>query len=133
MPILLPACRAQVAFDLVENTTQFFLSSLLSLLDPPAVTAPPLLTEGEGEANNATETQTPTIEAGAPAEASESDQLRKQKRVLLLGILTGEVPIGLTLEFLFRSNHADISILTVRSSHHMPLTHSAAQCLLTRA
>merc|ERR1719454_2020082 len=32
----------QVAFDLVENTTQFFLSSLLALLTPkPAAVAPP--------------------------------------------------------------------------------------------
>jgi len=41
-----------------------------------------------------------------------ADTARASSRSLLLTILSGEVPIGLTLEFLFRANHADIGILT---------------------
>jgi len=104
----------QVAFDLVENTTQFFLGSLYKLLQPKpaaaaAAAAEPAAEGGEGAA--AAEGAAAEVPAPAP-ELSEAEKLREGNRALLLSILSGEVPIGLTLEFLFRANHADLSILT---------------------
>ena len=102
----------QVAFDLVENTTQHFLGAILALLapkPPPAAAAPPPPAEGaEGAAAEAA----PPMEVEAPPELSEAEKARKASRDLLITILTGEVPIGLTLEFLFRANKADLGILT---------------------
>jgi len=89
----------QVAFDLVENTTQSFLANLLELLSPK--------TDASADAAAA------APEGAAPEpEQSDADKARVANRALLLTILSGEVPIGLTLEFLFRANHADFSILT---------------------
>ena len=100
----------QVAFDLVENTTQHFLGAILALLTPkpPPAAAPPAPAEGgDAAAEPAAE---PAAEA--PAELSEAEKARNASRDLLISILTGEVPISLTLEFLFRANKTDLSILT---------------------
>ena len=106
----------QVAFDLVENTTQFFLASLLELLSPkPAAPASAAEPAAEGAAAEGAAAEGAAAEGAAVEEVevvSGADTARASSRSLLLTILSGEVPIGLTLEFLFRANHADIGILT---------------------
>uniref|UniRef100_A0A7S2JSF5 26S proteasome regulatory subunit RPN2 C-terminal domain-containing protein n=1 Tax=Haptolina brevifila TaxID=156173 RepID=A0A7S2JSF5_9EUKA len=114
----------QVAFDLVENTTQFFLKSLLDLLTPkpPAPVPPPappaeaVAPEGEAAAEGASEAppaaEAPSTSEPAEEELSDEEKARRDNRTLLLSILTGEKSISLALEFLYRSNHADLTILT---------------------
>jgi len=109
----------QVAFDLVENTTQMFLSSLLGLLTPKPPVVPPSAPPADAAPADADADAPPSSEGGAAStsepveeELSEEEKLRRSNRSLLLSILTGEKPISLALEFLYRNNHADLTILT---------------------
>ena len=107
----------QVGFDLVENTTQSFLGALLELLKPPPpapVVPPPAAPEAAegGEGGEAMEVEAAPAAPPAPPELSEAEKAKNASRDLLVTILTGEVPIALCLEFLFRANRSDLSILT---------------------
>ena len=98
----------------MENTTQSFLASLYNLLTPAlADTVAAVAPE-----NSPTESAPPAsdpIATDVGATATGADKT-KDNRTLLLTILSGEVPISLILEFLFRANHADLSILSVSPS-----------------
>ena len=78
----------QIGFDLVENATQEFRNTVRDSL---AGGAPAGATAME-------------VDAG-------SDAAFLQRVKQFKNILSGEVPIGLTLEFLSRNNHADLMIL----------------------
>uniref|UniRef100_A0A023GMA3 26S proteasome non-ATPase regulatory subunit 1 n=1 Tax=Amblyomma triste TaxID=251400 RepID=A0A023GMA3_AMBTT len=113
----------QIAFDLYESATQQFLTRVLQALRtlggggaataatataaataaaaaaPPAATAPAAASaDTPAEAPAATEEATP-----ASGHSSQVDKLAT--------ILSGEVTIGLHLQFLIRSNHTDLLIL----------------------
>lgn len=75
----------QIAFDLVENATQEFRNTVRDSL------------AGGGTAG---------MDVDAGADAAYVQRVKQFKN-----ILSGEVPIGLTLEFLSRNNHADLTIL----------------------
>jgi hypothetical protein len=49
---------------------------------------------------------------GAPPEAAAPsvDPAKAERLARLLGILAGTTPIGLTLEFLYHNNHADLQV-----------------------
>ncbi|KAL1524590.1 hypothetical protein AB1Y20_019480 [Prymnesium parvum] len=112
----------QVAFDLVDNCTQFFLKAVSETVAPKPPPAAPVAAEGA----EATE---PAAPAEAPAEPEdEASKLRQKARLNLLSILSGEVPIALYLEFLCRSNRTDLLLLTNMKKavdQRNSLTHSA--------
>ncbi|CAI5472971.1 unnamed protein product [Closterium sp. Yama58-4] len=81
----------QVAFDLFENEFQQFLLSAAGAGSAEAAGS------GEGE---------------AAAEAAPSEEVVYAERLAKLkGILSGETPIGLTLQFLYSHNKADLGVL----------------------
>ena len=106
----------QVAFDLVENSTQSFLKEVLGAVKPssPAAAAAPAPTEEAAE--GAAPAEAPAEDAAtAPAEGASTDApgaAKAKARDHLCSILSGEVPIALTLEFLCRANKTDTQILT---------------------
>ncbi|KAG6042104.1 hypothetical protein E4U41_005652 [Claviceps citrina] len=101
----------QIAFDLYDNGTQEFLSKVLASLpapkepkkdaetsDPPAETEP--LLENQEE---------------TPADQLSEDEAKVYRNIR--SILDGSKLIRLNLEFLYRNNHTDLSILNkVRDS-----------------
>ncbi|XP_078175517.1 26S proteasome non-ATPase regulatory subunit 1 homolog B-like [Carex rostrata] len=122
----------QIAFDLVENENQAFLLSVRNILAPtPSVNpeapadAPdvvggdvPMVDESSNEPNGSAEVD--------PAEVLQAERLSK-----IRGILSGETPIKLTLQFLYSHNRSDLLILkTIKQSVEMrnSVCHSATIC-----
>lgn len=107
------AVAYQIAFDLYDNGTQEFLAKVIESLPKKIVEEPEKeATESDQllEELNAT--------AGAPAPSSESFS-DKQYEIFsrIHTILDGSETIKLNLEFLYRNNHTDLSILNkVRDS-----------------
>lgn len=100
----------QIAFDLVENENQAFLLSVRNLLAPtPSVNPEPptdapdvaggdvqMVDESSNEPNGSVEVD--------PAEVLQAERLSK-----ISGILSGETPIKLTLQFLYSHNRFSIN------------------------
>eukprot|EP01114_Cavostelium_apophysatum_P007838 TRINITY_DN2003_c0_g1_i1.p1 TRINITY_DN2003_c0_g1~~TRINITY_DN2003_c0_g1_i1.p1 ORF type:complete len:963 (-),score=285.53 TRINITY_DN2003_c0_g1_i1:59-2947(-) len=94
----------QIAFDLVNNGTQQFLSNVLAVLP-----------KGSGSTSENND-QMPPLESmdvdksaatpAAPAQSTESDRFGK-----LRSIISGETTISKNLDFLFRNNNTDLLIL----------------------
>ncbi|KAI6713907.1 hypothetical protein JHW43_003561 [Diplocarpon mali] len=106
------AVAYQIAFDLYDNGTQEFLSKVIkSLPEPPAP-----------ESENPTESDQLLSElndrAGAPAPSSVNISEKEYATFdRVRGILDGSATVRLNLEFLYRNNHTDLSILNkVRDS-----------------
>lgn len=133
----------QIAFDLYESATQQFLGNVLealratvpipSLLEnklkpktPVAEGEAPTTMETESEEDKTTTTapaatEEKTLESLTPAE--KDHQLRVEK---LHSILSGEVSIELHLQFLIRSNHADLLILKqTKEAIRVSICHTA--------
>ncbi|XP_077516303.1 regulatory particle non-ATPase 2 [Amblyomma americanum] len=108
----------QIAFDLYESATQQFLTRVLQALRTLGGGTGGAGGGGGAAAATAAETTTAVVEsADTPAEApaatedatpasGHASQVDK-----LATILSGEVTIGLHLQFLIRSNHTDLLIL----------------------
>merc|ERR1719424_2003652 len=90
----------QVAFDLVENSTQSFLKAVLGAITP-SLDAP-----AAGAAAAA------AAEGAAAVEEISTEGYKAEARTNMCSILSGDTPIALTLEFLCRSNKTDLTILT---------------------
>lgn len=107
------AIAYQIAFDLYDNGTQEFLGKVRSALPGEEKKEEPVSSESEqllGELNNHT---------GAPAPVSDEGLSDKQLEIFksIRSILDGSKTIKLNLEFLYRNNHTDLSILNkVRDS-----------------
>ncbi|XP_072383530.1 26S proteasome non-ATPase regulatory subunit 1 [Diabrotica undecimpunctata] len=128
----------QIAFDLYESATQQFLERVLVALRATAP-VPSLLEEkskpktGEGEGAMSTETGEPSTETKIELKEEKSldslsDQDKEhQKRIEKLHtILSGEVSIELHLQFLIRSNHADLLILKqTKETVRVSICHTA--------
>ncbi|GAO17895.1 hypothetical protein UVI_02030080 [Ustilaginoidea virens] len=100
----------QIAFDLYDNGTQEFLGKILASL--PAPKEP----EQEVETSEQQDENKPLLEN---QEASSGDDLSDDTKVYrnIRSILDGSKTIRLNLEFLYRNNHTDLSILNkVRDS-----------------
>merc|ERR1719424_2414174 len=82
----------QVAFDLVENSTQSFLKAVLGAITPSLDAA--------------------AAEGAAAVEEISTEGYKAEARTNMCSILSGDTPIALTLEFLCRSNKTDLTILT---------------------
>lgn len=140
----------QIAFDLYESATQQFLTQVLQALRSTAPIPSALLStykpqgtddkaaaEGAGsstsdETKSATEaaddgvksedvTIERSIESLTAAEKSHQENIEK-----LIQILSGEVSIDLQLQFLIRSNHADLQILrATKEAVRVSICHTA--------
>jgi 26S proteasome regulatory subunit N2 len=103
----------QVAFDLAENELQHFLIRVRNALPDPAAkaaaaqpTTSDVAAEGEKPADG--ESAEATM---ADAEPTDEEKKYIEKMGKLKQVLSGEVRMGLYLDFLHRHNHADMMIL----------------------
>ncbi|CAG9123095.1 unnamed protein product [Plutella xylostella] len=124
----------QIGFDLYDSATQQFLGRVLQALRS---TAPiPSALGGKPEPQGgpfpeaSMEVDTPAEESKKPERDIESlndEEKEHQKRVeKLISILGGDVSIGLQLQFLIRSNHADMLILkNTKDAIRVSICHTA--------
>lgn len=132
----------QIAFDLYESATQQFLGQVLQALRSTAPipsklssTYKPQGTEssedkkesGEEQAEESSESKAEErvpereLDSLSAAEKSHQDNIEK-----LIQILSGEVSIDLQLQFLIRSNHADLQILrATKEAVRVSICHTA--------
>jgi 26S proteasome regulatory subunit N2 len=95
----------QIAFDLVENENQAFLLSARNLLAPPPNVHPEVHTDVSDVVGRDVQMtdQSSNVPNGSsevdPAEVLQAERLSK-----IRGILSGEIPIKLTLQFLYSQN-----------------------------
>lgn len=146
----------QIAFDLYESATQQFLSQVLQALrsTAPIPTALPSTFKPQGTATAAaaasadekTDDAATSSETTAPAESAEektslledsaiertvdsltsAEKKHQQNIEKLINILSGEVSIDLQLQFLIRSNHADLQILrATKEAVRVSICHTA--------
>ncbi|KAK4642596.1 proteasome regulatory particle base subunit [Podospora bellae-mahoneyi] len=106
------AIAYQIAFDLYDNATQEFLGKVLKSLPSGRAPEPPATATEDGPAE-----EEALLES---QEGSEEEQLSEETAKVyrnIRSILDGSKAIKLNLEFLYRNNHTDISILNkVRDS-----------------
>jgi 26S proteasome regulatory subunit N2 len=95
----------QIAFDLVENENQAFLLSAKNLLAPPPNVHPDVPPDGSDALGG--DVQMTDQSSNAPSGSSEVDpaeMLQAERLSKIRGILSGETPIKLTLQFLYSQN-----------------------------
>ncbi|KAJ8958798.1 hypothetical protein NQ318_019556 [Aromia moschata] len=126
----------QIAFDLYESATQQFLERVLSAL---RATAPipslleeklkPKAVEGAAPTDSAEATAEPKAEGSGEKtleSLSEKEREHQARIEKLHTILSGEVSIELHLQFLIRSNHADLLILKqTKETVRVSICHTA--------
>jgi 26S proteasome regulatory subunit N2 len=106
------AVAYQIAFDLYDNGTQEFLAKVIKSLPSGE---PPKKPEAEPAAEGAAESE-PLLENEENTEEELPEEVAKVYRNIR-SILDGSTTIKLNLEFLYRNNHTDLSILNkVRDS-----------------
>ncbi|XP_058443790.1 26S proteasome non-ATPase regulatory subunit 1 [Malaya genurostris] len=127
----------QIAFDLYESATQQFLgqvlqalkatapvpSALISNLKPQGTTAAaqPEVKQEPKESEDGDVKVERTVESLNEAEKTHQTNIEK-----LASILSGEVSIDLQLQFLIRSNHADLQILrATKEAVRVSICHTA--------
>jgi 26S proteasome regulatory subunit N2 len=132
----------QIAFDLYESATQQFLgqvlqalkatapipSALISNMKPQGAAVAAAGTAGEPEikieANtdeDGDEKLVRTVES-----LNESEKVHQKSIEKLASILSGEISIDLQLQFLIRSNHADLQILrATKEAVRVSICHTA--------
>ncbi|XP_060523239.1 26S proteasome non-ATPase regulatory subunit 1 [Cylas formicarius] len=122
----------QIAFDMYESATQQFLERVTSAL---RLTAPiphlleekskPNQTPKEGE-ENVKETPQPEVKEKSLDNLSDSDKEHQARLEKLITILSGEITIELHLQFLIRSNNADLLILKqTKETIRVSICHTA--------
>ncbi|XP_076924514.1 26S proteasome non-ATPase regulatory subunit 1 homolog A-like [Bidens hawaiensis] len=120
----------QIAFDLLENEHQAFLSGVRDRLsspklksEQPAVTEPNPAVSEDTQMADETQPLIASVSESDPAEVTYAERLTKMK-----GILSGETSVQLTLQFLYSHNKSDLLILkTIKQSIEMrnSVCHSA--------
>ncbi|KAK3385414.1 armadillo-type protein [Podospora didyma] len=107
------AIAYQIAFDLYDNGTQEFLAKVIKSLPSGE---PPKKSEPAPEAEDAAESEPLLKNEETPEEDALPEEAAKAYRNIR-SILDGSKAIKLNLEFLYRNNHTDSSILNkVRDS-----------------
>ncbi|SPO06156.1 probable RPN2 - 26S proteasome regulatory subunit [Cephalotrichum gorgonifer] len=111
----------QISFDLYDNSTQEFLGKVLKALPTGEIKPKPEPTvAANGDEAEAAESE-PLLAEGAqdeaPAEGEDLPESIAKVYRNIRSILTGSKTIQLNLEFLYRNNHTDLTILNkVRDS-----------------
>jgi 26S proteasome regulatory subunit N2 len=109
------AIAYQIAFDLYDNGTQEFLAKVIKSLPSGEPPKKPEAEQTEQGDENAAESE-PLIENQESSEEELPEDVAKVYRNIR-SILDGSMAIKLNLEFLYRNNHTDLSILNkVRDS-----------------
>lgn len=105
------AIAYQIAFDLYDNGTQEFLGKVIKSLPSGEPPKKPEQEEGEGAAESG-----PLLQDQDSSEEALPEEVAKAYKNIR-SILDGSKAIKLNLEFLYRNNHTDLSILNkVRDS-----------------
>lgn len=108
------AVAYQIAFDLYDNGTQEFLAKVIKSL--PSGEPPKKVEEKENEGGEGAGESEPLVENQESSEEALPEEEAKIYRNIR-SILDGSMTIKLNLEFLYRNNHTDLSILNkVRDS-----------------
>ncbi|XP_036674254.3 26S proteasome non-ATPase regulatory subunit 1 [Drosophila suzukii] len=134
----------QIAFDLYESATQEFLGNVLQHLKntAPIPTALPSTfkpqgtssedgAKSEGDKSKSDEDITEEKPADDKVERTidslnEVEKLHQKNIEKLISILSGEVSIDLQLQFLIRSNHADLQVLRgTKEAVRVSICHTA--------
>lgn len=139
----------QIAFDLYESATQQFLTQVLQALRSTAPIPSALLstykpqgtddkTAGEGGSTTSDDTKSTSdaVEDGVKSDdvtiersidsLTAAEKSHQQNIEKLIQILSGEVSIDLQLQFLIRSNHADLQILrATKEAVRVSICHTA--------
>lgn len=129
----------QIAFDLYESATQEFLGQVLQALKKtapiPSILVSNLKPQGvkssesgeKSSSKSTTESDEVMPEATRSIESLNDAEKVHQKNIeKLASILSGEVSIDLQLQFLIRSNHADLQILrATKESVRVSICHTA--------
>ncbi|XP_016982742.1 26S proteasome non-ATPase regulatory subunit 1 [Drosophila rhopaloa] len=134
----------QIAFDLYESATQEFLGNVLQALKntAPIPTALPSTfkpqgtssedgAKSEGDKSKSDEDITEEKQVDAKVERTidslnEVEKLHQKNIEKLISILSGEVSIDLQLQFLIRSNHADLQVLRgTKEAVRVSICHTA--------
>lgn len=131
----------QIAFDLYESATQQFLTQVLQALrsTAPIPSALSSTYKPQGTSENAAEKSAESEEGKKSEETDEkpanertlesltaSEKIHQQNIEKLIQILSGEVSIDLQLQFLIRSNHADLQILrATKEAVRVSICHTA--------
>ncbi|XP_055592826.1 26S proteasome non-ATPase regulatory subunit 1 [Uranotaenia lowii] len=129
----------QIAFDLYESATQQFLGQVLQALKATAPIPSALISNLKPQGTSAATPSVPEIKQ-EPKEGEDGD-IKVERTVeslnetekshqanieKLAGILSGEVTIDLQLQFLIRSNHADLQILrATKEAVRVSICHTA--------
>lgn len=124
----------QIAFDLYESATQQFLgqvlqalkatapipSALATTLKPQGTTTPELSPEAKAELEEEKKKER-TVDS-----LNETEKYHQENIEKLISILSGEISIDLQLQFLIRSNHADLQILrATKEAVRISICHTA--------
>ncbi|KAH8272108.1 26S proteasome non-ATPase regulatory subunit 1 [Drosophila bipectinata] len=134
----------QIAFDLYESATQEFLGNVLQALKNtapiptalPSTFKPQGTTSGDSKSEDdskskSSEDITEEKEVDAKVERTidslnEVEKLHQKNIEKLISILSGEVSIDLQLQFLIRSNHADLQVLRgTKEAVRVSICHTA--------
>ncbi|XP_064550592.1 26S proteasome non-ATPase regulatory subunit 1 [Drosophila montana] len=141
----------QIAFDLYESATQEFLGNVLQALKDtaPIPTALPSTFKPQGTTANGSDAAAKSDDEKAKLISDESmesiedkdgdvkiertidslndmEKLHQKNIEKLISILSGEVSIDLQLQFLIRSNHADLQILRgTKEAVRVSICHTA--------
>lgn len=129
----------QIAFDLYESATQEFLGQVLQALKATAPIPSALISNlkpqgigGEKETEKSSSKTSTDTDAIMPEQVRSLESLNDAEKVhqksieKLASILSGEISIDLQLQFLIRSNHADLQILrATKESVRVSICHTA--------
>lgn len=130
----------QIAFDLYESACQEFLGQVLQALKatapiPSALVSnlkPQGIKEPQKDDKSSKTTDSDVEMTSSPANSRTMESLNDAEKVhqknieKLASILSGEVSIDLQLQFLIRSNHADLQILrATKESVRVSICHTA--------
>lgn len=142
----------QIAFDLYESATQQFLGQVLQALKAtapiPAALPSTFKPQGQNEQSSSKsdeekvkdkeQSESKTDEKSIPNEGddiktqrtvdslNDSEKVHQKNIEKLISILSGEISIDLQLQFLIRSNHADLQILrATKEAVRVSICHTA--------
>jgi 26S proteasome regulatory subunit N2 len=125
----------QIAFDLYESATQEFLGQVLQALKKTAPVPSALISNlkpqgvKDGAKDEKAETDVEMVEDKPERSIdslNDSEKIHQKNLEKLASILSGEISIDLQLQFLIRSNHADLQILrATKESVRVSICHTA--------
>jgi 26S proteasome regulatory subunit N2 len=128
----------QIAFDLYESATQDFLGKVLQALKGTAPIPSALVSNLKPQGVKEQSKDEKPTKSDADVEMSDnkversidslndSEKIHQKNIEKLASILSGEISIDLQLQFLIRSNHADLQILrATKESVRVSICHTA--------